>query len=455
MEFNYFNARIILFLEGIASIAIQFLILKQLTPFVGMSVIVTSIVISVFLAALAFGYKKGGYINNNHREILSKNLFYAAIFIGIFSSYFFISIFFNRLYFLDTLVLLCIYLLLFMFPMVYLVAQTIPIMVNFMKAYSAGGKAGDALLYSTIGNVVGGIFITLIVMYYLGVSWAVVFTSTIFFTISFIINKNKKSILVPLLISIFIIFIVNIEYSKRYFVKETAYANYQIKEDKNYKYLRINRSYSSRLDKKTLKSYPFSEVMKEIINSYGKYHKNNKVLVIGAGGFTLNADNKLNASVHYIDIDDKIKNMAEKYFLQKPINGTFDSNDARVFLYKSKILYDFIVVDAYSNRKTIPEHLTSREFYLQVSKHLKPNGLMISNIIADPFLSDNFSKRIDNTIRSAFKSCFITANNPFANTANLLYVCTNSNHAKPNESDVIYTDENNRAMVDFYIDRVD
>jgi predicted membrane-bound spermidine synthase len=421
---------------------------------VGGSVVVTSMVISVFLAALAMGYRKGGRIENHHREVLSKNLFFAAVLIGLFASYLFIATFFHLLSSLGTMLVLWLYLLLFMVPMVYLVAQTIPLLVNFMKAHSAAGKAGDALLYSTIGNVVGGIFITLIVMYYLGVSWAVVFTSFIFLGISFVISKKKKSFLIRLLVVIPLILLINIGYGERHFVAQTAYANYEVREDDNHTYFRINRSFSSRLEKGTEKGYPFSEVMKKIINSYGKHHTHNEVLVIGAGGFTLNADAELNASVHYVDIDGQIKNVAEKYFLKKPVNGTFSASDARVFLRESNTHYDFIVVDAYSNRKTIPEHLTSREFYLQVSEHLKANGLMISNIIADPFLSDDFSKQMDNTIRSAFKSCFITTNNPFSNTANLLYVCTNSGYVRNNDSEVIYTDNNNRATVDFYSDRV-
>ncbi len=454
IDFNDLSARSILFLEGVASIAIQFLILRQLTPFVGGSIIVTSIVISVFLAALALGYRKGGLIGERHREVLSKNLFFAAVLIGLFASYLFIAAFFYLFSFLNTMVVLWTYLLVFMAPIVYLVAQTIPLLVNFMKAHSAGGKAGDALLYSTIGNVTGGIFIALIVMYYLGVSWAVVFTSFIFLGISFIISKRRKPFVLRLLIVVPLILLVNVLFGAKYFVAQTAYANYQVNEDANHTYFRINRSFSSRLEKGTNKGYPFSEVMKQIINSYGRGHQHNEVLVIGAGGFTLGADNELNATVNYVDIDGQIKKVAEKYFLKTPINGTFSTADARVFLRESGKLCDFIVVDAYSNKKTIPEHLTSREFYRQVSQHLKANGLMISNIIADPFLSDDFSKRMDNTIRSAFKACFVTANNPFGNTANLLYVCTNSRYVQQNDSDVVYSDNNNRATVDFYRERV-
>ena len=55
-----YKIKSLMFLEGVVSISLQFLVLRQLMPYAGSSIITTSIVISVFLAALAFGYKDGG-----------------------------------------------------------------------------------------------------------------------------------------------------------------------------------------------------------------------------------------------------------------------------------------------------------------------------------------------------------------------------------------------------------
>ena len=53
------TATIVLFMEGFVSVSVQMLALRQIVPFVGYSIAVTSIVITIFLAALAYGYRSG------------------------------------------------------------------------------------------------------------------------------------------------------------------------------------------------------------------------------------------------------------------------------------------------------------------------------------------------------------------------------------------------------------
>lgn len=49
------RAMSILFLEGLASSGVQMVTIRQTVPFVGSSVLCTSIIISCFLGALALG----------------------------------------------------------------------------------------------------------------------------------------------------------------------------------------------------------------------------------------------------------------------------------------------------------------------------------------------------------------------------------------------------------------
>ena len=50
----------ILLAEGWASLGTEILALRRLTPWAGSSVDVTSILLAVYLAALAAGYRRGG-----------------------------------------------------------------------------------------------------------------------------------------------------------------------------------------------------------------------------------------------------------------------------------------------------------------------------------------------------------------------------------------------------------
>lgn len=448
------EATLFLFLEGFASVAIQFLLLRQLTPFVGTSIIIVSLVISFFLASLAIGYRQGGKVVDGHTQRLSSNLFKAASLLGIFGSYLFVASLYRFFNHVDPIIVLSLYLLFIMVPIVYLVAQTIPILVNSMSADSAGEKAGDALLFSTVGNVFGGILTTVVIMYYFGVSYALVFTVFILFLLSVTVAPNKKRTIIGLVFVFPLVLLINIGFNTYRFVGETPYANYEVREDENNTYFISNKSFSSKLNKQTAKGYDYIEKIKGIIESYSVYFKEPKALVLGAGGFSLTAERKLNVDVYYVDIDSQILPIAQKYFLKKNLDEGFTGEDARVFLRDKEGLYDFIIVDAYSNKLSIPGNLTTVEFYQEVSKKLKPNGLMIANIIADPFLSDHFSKRMDNTVRAPFLSCFTDVVQSGGGVGNILYVC--SNHKKNLEvhTDTIYSDNDNRATVDFFRDRV-
>lgn len=56
----------ILFLEGFVSVSLQMLMMRQLVPFVGSSVVVSSLVVGFFLASLSLGYAMGGRVKENH-----------------------------------------------------------------------------------------------------------------------------------------------------------------------------------------------------------------------------------------------------------------------------------------------------------------------------------------------------------------------------------------------------
>jgi predicted membrane-bound spermidine synthase len=451
---NHRQAVWFLFLEGFASIAIQFLILRQVTPFVGSSVIIVSLVVSLFLGALAAGYRRGGRVTREHTAILSRNLFRAALLLGLLGSSLFVLLLFRTLDALHPVLVLLLYLVVVMVPMVYFVAQTIPILVNSMRAAHSGQQAGDALLYSTIGNVIGGITTTVVVMYFLGVAWAITFTAAILISLSLIIAPRRRRLIGLSLLLLPLIVLVNVGYAQYKFVAQTPYADYAVYETNTTRYFISNRGYASAIDLHTGQAPGHNIAIKKIIRAYHDAPTPPKVLILGAGGLSLSAAEDLNASLHYVDIDDKIREIAQKHFLRKKVDVVFTGRDARAFLHNSDERYDFIVVDAYQNRHTIPQTLTTVEFYRQVRDHLAPKGLMLSNLVADPFLDDDFSRRMDRTIRAPFGPCFTHLTGSIRDHANILYVCQPP-HLPPEPHDTTpYTDNDNRSTVDFFLDRL-
>jgi hypothetical protein len=77
------RAASILFLEGLASSGVQMVTLRQTVPFVGSSILCTSIIISCFLGALALGYWCGGKTSpERFSQSLLRNLVIAIALFG-------------------------------------------------------------------------------------------------------------------------------------------------------------------------------------------------------------------------------------------------------------------------------------------------------------------------------------------------------------------------------------
>jgi spermidine synthase len=85
--------------------------------------------------------------------------------------------------------------------------------------------------------------------------------------------------------------------------------------------------------------------------------------------------------VDAVDIDPEVLAIARRYF-QVPEDSRLrlHNRDGRRFVRETDATYDLIFLDAY-NSDTIPFHLTTREFYRELTARLAPGGIVVSNII--------------------------------------------------------------------------
>lgn len=441
----------ILFLEGFVSVSLQILIIRQLIPFIGNSVVAMSMVISVFLSALALGYYKGGNVQKNHLENLFKNFMYAGFFIAIGFSYIFINSFFSISNTIININILeaFLYLMLFLFTPVYLLGQTIPILTNFVKENTVSKTAGLSLAINTIGSVLGSISTSLILLYYIGVAGTIMINCVILSLLMYLIsvkdNKNtffkfEKVLLTGLFLSIS--YGLNNIYENERFLLTNNYNNYEmVYLENNEKLLLLNKSFSS-LNRDNIKGFDYIEYIKEVLFLHYEI-KNKNVLVLGAGGFTMTMPNDFNNKFIYVDIDKDLKDFSEKYFLENKIPADFIADDARNYLRKSENKYDVIIVDAYTNRKSIPWHLITKEFMSLVSLKLNEDGFAVFNIIANKKFDSNDSRTIHNTITTSFDYChsipIMSKNDEYAN---IMYFCKNDLNKKK-----IYRDNFERNAV--------
>lgn len=445
---------IILLLEGFITISVEILTIRQLMPFFGSSVVITSIIIGVFLLFLALGYWRGGAYRQDFFKQLSRNFAFSMVWVGIGLSYSLIAVFYYLSAYvahLSFLTSLFLYLLLVLAPIVYWLGQTIPLTTNlFSQKQRVSHISGRALFLSTLGSFLGALLTSLLLFQYVGVAWTVVINCALLFTL--IIHMRLDSNLsgwhaLWLLFAFVLILILNVNAENAQFKKTNNYANYQVIEPPDFsKLLQVNQSNSSFLtaDKQ---GFPYIETVRNILFKQLNLQRK-QILVIGAGGFSLTAAGTNDNAVTYLDIDPDIKSIAEKYFLHQPIDGMFVAQDARNYLQQNNLRYDVIFSDAYSNHATVPAPLLTLEYFQSLANHLNAEGLLIINIIADPFFHDDYAKIVFNTIHAVFPYCAIVPLDWQYPLTNLLYICPNV-PANP----VVYRDDLTTATLDFFNSR--
>lgn len=138
-----------------------------------------------------------------------------------------------------------------------------------------------------------------------------------------------------------------------------------------------------------------------------------RALVLGAGPFSIPKDllaREKSVVVDVVDIEPELFPLSERFFGLKPDPRLRNHvMDARGFLLRTREAYDLIFVDVYYSI-TIPEHLTTREFFELARGRLTEGGILVANVVGDqggrpPTLLGSLVR----TFRAAFAEPLIVA----------------------------------------------
>lgn len=152
--------------------------------------------------------------------------------------------------------------------------------------------------------------------------------------------------------------------------------------------------------------YRYVQSYKEIVQWKAGQKDSFKTLFIGGGGYTFPRFIEAgypNAEIDVVEIDPVVTQVSRKYLgiSQASRIQTFNE-DGRWFVMnrKGRGKYDFIFEDAF-NDLSIPYHLTTREFAVQLKGLLKEDGLLLTNVI-DRFEKGSFLPSYIRTLEEVF-----------------------------------------------------
>jgi spermidine synthase len=152
--------------------------------------------------------------------------------------------------------------------------------------------------------------------------------------------------------------------------------------------------------------YEYIRVYEEIVRWQAAKRGPFRVLFLGGGGYTFPRFIEASypdAGVDVVEIDPEVTRVARTYLGVSDTTRIRSFNeDARWFLMNSKEKggYDFIFGDAF-NDLSIPYHLTTLEFAQQLKRLLKPDGLLMANVI-DSFKVGLFMPSYLRTLEEVF-----------------------------------------------------
>lgn len=463
--------------EGYVVLATELLAIRLLIPFAGSGTEVVAIIISAVLMPLAVGYHIGGLryqkAYNRYkqglerlpspRKFLIRNLVIALSILTIGLSHLMLTVFFGILnvlgiehYILQT----SLYSLLFLVTPTFLLAQTVPLISNYFSRDSLSEVTGKMLFFSTTGSFFGSVFSTIVLMTTIGVHHTVILTLSLLLILVLLLSYFRLSYESVLAGMIFCVAVVlnrdAVMRDQLHIVSNNQYntiAVFPVKEGRG-KMLSINNSGSSVYAPDRKDRFPYIQyIEKYFIDPLAKKETLADILVIGAGGFTLGWDDRRN---HYtfVDIDPAMRKVAEKHLLPEPLppTKTFIMSSARAFVERERKSYDLIVIDLYTHLDAIPMESTTQEFLRATRRLLKPDGVLVANIVTRHGFRDAFSRRYYNTFASVFPIFdrqVIDDFNPWTahsrHTNNMLHIFYNRQDI---DDDTVYTDDRNTYSLD-------
>jgi spermidine synthase len=125
------------------------------------------------------------------------------------------------------------------------------------------------------------------------------------------------------------------------------------------------------------------------------------MLGMGSGSIGIYLQRRIaGLEVDYVDVDPEVPRLARRFFgFQDGPRSRVHVDDARRFLANSGDRWDFILADTYVGL-SVPFHLTTAEFMGEVGRHLTADGVFAFNLAAG--LDDEFSRAIFSTVRRSF-----------------------------------------------------
>ncbi|SCY39974.1 spermidine synthase [Butyrivibrio sp. INlla14] len=454
------------FFAGMSVMAVELGASRLLAPYFSSSQIVWTIIIGTIMIAMALGNIYGGRAADKNPDpgrlygrIIVAALWIAAI--PVLGKYIILGISAVLIFAVNSNFLViaafAACMIVFVFPL-FLLGTVTPSLAKYTTdSLEDNGKIiGTLGAFNTIGSIIGTFVPTFVTIPAVGTAATFLIFAGILLALAilYFVSSGKRKVVSSLLIfALCVVFGHSSSFAfwekDLTFEGESVYNYLQVKETDNSVILSTNvlfgvQSILVKNGQLTGMYYDYAMAAPYMTGVKEKESQGQKlnVLILGMGSGTYATQLSRhfdNVEVEGVEIDDKITDLAHKYF-ELPDETKVTTYDGRAYLAAIDGKYDVIMVDAYQDI-TIPFQMSSVEFFTMVKDHLTDDGVMVVNmnlysdeLAADAgvnagidapsintYLADTIASVFDNTVvvdvpYSTNKELFATNNGAFMDT---------------------------------------
>jgi len=417
------KAVLVVFVASFCTMVIELVAGRIMAPYVGVSLYTWTSIIGVVLAGISIGAYLGGILADRYPtpKTLGWLLFasgLAALSIspltGAVASWQLETSLMVRI--------LAVTAVIFFVPST-LLGMISPVVVRLSldRLERSGNVVGKIYAFSTLGSILGTFATGFFLISWMGTRNILLLMSLIlivsspFFGGAFLKRRVLMVLFPVLFVSLWAVH--DQAFTKQrddhsYYFKETDYFTIELKktekEDRPLEMVVLDNLIHSFVDLEDPLhlQYGYERTYADLIAWKAKNNHKFRVLIIGGGGYTFPRFLEAKypeAQIDVVEIDAHLTQLAYQYLGLSPQTRirTFN-DDARWTLmnFKEKGVYDFIFGDAF-NDLSIPYHLTTKEFSTLLRSLLKPDGLLIANVI-DHFQTGLFMPSYVRTLEEVF-----------------------------------------------------
>lgn len=385
------RAEAAVFFGGVASMGLELLAGRLVTPTFGNSIYVWGSIIGVFLTALSLGYWAGGRTADYAGpQALVSILTAAAMLAGL------VAVFGepivgataalpvpSRYAAVPAIVAL-------FGPLTFLVGFVSPYGAELSVAESTGAASGRVYALGTIGSILGSFGTTFVLIPAFDVVTIAAFYGGVLLVAAVVVADPtplavaKLSVAVLVVLSAAVIGIYGVDVGEdTIYTDQTAYSELRVGENDGVRTLYLDG---------VRHSATYTDGRDGYVFEYSKYahipmlydDDVEDVLFVGGGGFSgpKRFAAEYDVDIDVVEIDPGVVYAARAHFgVSEGPDFDIHVMDGRRFLESTDEEYDLVVLDAYQ-RSSVPFHLTTVEFMDLVNDRLDDDGSVVANVIS-------------------------------------------------------------------------